>query len=114
MVNLSEENCDGVTIAAMLNETACPRCTRPFVRAFKKPLCQFCTQERRKDYAKAMRGNSFIAYNEKWDRSLWPKKDGHPVRALLDGAVEISGKIFFFNGVPYVAARFREELKSLL
>lgn len=98
----------------MLNESACPRCTRPFVRAFKKPLCPDCTQERRRDYAKAMRDNSFIAYNEKWDRSLWPKKPGHPVRALLDGAIPIPGKVFFFNSTPYIAARHRAELREIL
>lgn len=93
-------------------EIACPNCTAPFDRTWRKPRCGKCADERRQDWQAVLRDElTTESFYANWN----VKNSGaHPVRALLDGAVPIGGKVFFFNSTPYIAAKYREEVKALL
>lgn len=95
-------------------ETICPHCHAPFVRERKfGPRCRDCHTEKRADYKRVNRFEmAFKDYVLKW--KVPPSSKAQPERELLAGAVPVGGKVFFWRGEPYIAAKYREEIKSSL
>ena len=87
-------------------EVACPNCLTPIAKQWHKVRCGSCERAKRADQAKVKAGEMDAGeYYDKWKPG---SRRAHPVRALLEGAVPISGMVFFFNGEPYIAATKRD------
>ena len=95
-------------------ESVCPHCHAPFARERRYgPRCRDCHTQKRADYKRVNRFEmAFKDYVLKW--KITSSARVVPDRALLDGAVPIKGKIFFWRGEPYIAAKYREEVKATL
>lgn len=96
-------------------ERVCASCDIPFVPppSHRSPKCVRCLAEMREDYKAVNRFEmDFAEYRRKWRN---PKRLEEVVeRPLMLGAVPIGGKVFFWKGEPYIAARHREAVKAIL
>ena len=54
------------------------------------------------------------AHHDKWARDWRRARElkERPARVLLEGAVPVGGKIFYWRGEPYLAAQYADVLRA--
>lgn len=95
-------------------EKVCPHCERPFERTDRRRVrCADCQRAKERDYVRVNRFEmGFTEYREKW---RLPERAPSVIdRPLLLGAYPLGGKIFFWKGEPYLAAKYRRRVKDSL